>query len=87
METGHWLSPRKRNWKPGSLRGGVAGGRKGSQGVEGMKDLDPWSWKGNRVVGGSNKGVSGGLRASLCTLAADLCSLPSSPLTVPMETF
>lgn len=29
-------------------RGGV-GRIKGSPGVEGMKDLDPWSWKGDTV--------------------------------------
>lgn len=50
-----------------------------------MEDLGPWSWEGNAVVGGSDG--NSGLRVSLCTLAANLCSLPSSPLTVPMETF
>lgn len=43
IEMGHSLALSKKNWKPGSLRGRVAGGRKGSPGVGGMEDLDPWS--------------------------------------------
>lgn len=71
------------------LRGGeLVEGRShlGLGGGEDMEDLDPWSRRRKAVVGGSDKGVPG-LRVSLCTLAANLCSLPPSPLTVPMETF